>query len=140
MNETQEVKVLSRAGCSDRSEPQSAGPRGRREGSGEQIRGLMNKNRIRGDDDRGEWPSDHEAPATKDRRRKSGGRAEKRIVLTSGDLALRLKGRRDSRRARSEKSADVIVARTEAGSGESPRKSEAFGRAKDGTRRRAESP
>ena len=46
MNETQEVKVLSKAGCSDRSETQSVGPRGRREGSVERSRGPMDKNRI----------------------------------------------------------------------------------------------
>ena len=42
------------------------------------------------------------------RRRKSGGRAVKDSVLTWGDLASRLKGRR--REARSEKSAEVVVA------------------------------
>jgi len=54
----------------------------------------MNKNRIRGDDDQGERASDREALVAKGRRRKSGGRGEKAIVLTWGDLALRLKGRR----------------------------------------------
>jgi hypothetical protein len=41
-----EVKVLSRAGHSERSEPQSVVPRGRREGSGERSCGPTNRNRI----------------------------------------------------------------------------------------------
>jgi len=45
-------------------------------------------------EDRDERPSDREVPATKGRRRRSGDRAAKCVVLTSGDLALRLKGRR----------------------------------------------
>ncbi len=43
----------------------------------------------------------------KAKRRKSGGCAVKEWVLTWGDLALRLKGRRRLRR--SEKSAEVVV-------------------------------
>jgi hypothetical protein len=67
----------------------------------------MYKNRIRGGGDWGEWASDHEAPMTKGRRHKSGGRAAKDSVLTWGDLASRLKGQRVSG---SEKSAEVVVA------------------------------
>jgi hypothetical protein len=56
----------------------------------------MNKNRMRGGAERGERANDREAPMIKARRRKSGGRAVKDSVLTWGDLALRLKGRRAS--------------------------------------------
>ena len=55
--------------------------------------GPTNRNRIRGGAFRGERAHDREAPATKGRRRRSGGRAPKADVLTWGDLALRLKGR-----------------------------------------------
>jgi hypothetical protein len=54
----------------------------------------MDKNRIRGGADQGERAGDREALVTKGRRRKSGGRAVKERVLTWGDLALWLKGRR----------------------------------------------
>jgi hypothetical protein len=47
----------------------------------------MDKNRIRGAGDQGEWALDREALVTKGTRRKSGGRAEKVSVLTWGDLA-----------------------------------------------------
>jgi len=60
----------------------------------ERISGPMNKNRIEGGDDQGERANDREALVAKGRRRKSGGRGEKAIVLTWGDLASRLKGRR----------------------------------------------
>ena len=63
--------------------------------------------------DQGERATDREALATKGRRRKSGGCAEKGIVLIRGDLALRLKGRRGAALVcvlRSEKSAEAIVA------------------------------
>jgi hypothetical protein len=50
-----------------------------------------------------------EAVVTKARRRRSGGRATKVDVLTRGDLALRLKGRRWPRGHWSEKSAEAIV-------------------------------
>jgi hypothetical protein len=43
-----EVEVLSWAGHGERSEPQSVGPRGLREGSGELNCGPTNRNRIRG--------------------------------------------------------------------------------------------
>ena len=56
----------------------------------------MNKNRIGGGAERGERARGREAPMTKARRRKSGGRAAKDSVLTWGDLASRPKGRRVS--------------------------------------------
>ena len=56
--------------------------------------GPMNKNRIQGVADQGERAMNREALVTKGRRRKSGGRAVKECVLTWGDLASRLKGRR----------------------------------------------
>ena len=56
--------------------------------------GPMNKNWIEGDADQGERASDREALVTKARWRRSGGRAVKECVLTWGDLALCLKGRR----------------------------------------------
>ena len=60
----------------------------------EQSREPMNKNRIQGDPDQGERAFDCEAFVTKERGRRSGGCAAKDRVLTRGDLALRLKGRR----------------------------------------------
>lgn len=105
-----EVEVLSRAGHSERSEPQRVGPGGRREGSGERSCGPTNRNRIRGGAEQGERAIDREALVTKARRRRSGGRAAKADALTRGGLALRLKGRRGSQDARSEKSAEAIVA------------------------------
>jgi hypothetical protein len=56
--------------------------------------GPMNKNRIEGAAYQGERAKNREALVTKGRWRKSGGRAAKECVLTWGDLALRLKGRR----------------------------------------------
>jgi hypothetical protein len=52
----------------------------------------MNKNRIEGVTDQGEWAENREALVIKGRKRRSGGRAAKECVLTWGDLALRLKG------------------------------------------------
>ena len=67
----------------------------------------MNKKRIEGDADQGEQPGHCKAlVVTKVRRRRSDGRAVKECVLTRGDLALRLKGRREMRR---EKSAEAVV-------------------------------
>jgi len=54
----------------------------------------MNKNRIQGATEQGEWAKDHKALVTKARWRKCGGCAMKECVLTWGDLALCLKGRR----------------------------------------------
>jgi len=130
MNETQEVRVLSKAGCSDRSEAQSVRPRGRREGSVERNRGAMDKKRIRGVEDRGERPVDRKAPATKGRRRRSDVRAAKWNVLTPGDLASRLKGRRG-------------VAEREVSIGRSSRRGPLMAvcmSSKDRTRRRIKSP
>jgi len=54
----------------------------------------MDKNRIRGAAEQGEQAKDCEALVVKARWRKSGGRAVKDRVLTWGELALWLKGRR----------------------------------------------
>ncbi len=54
----------------------------------------MNKNRIEGDAEQGERAMNREALVIKARWRRSGGCAAKECVLTRGDLALRLKGRR----------------------------------------------
>ncbi|ASQ14887.1 hypothetical protein CN151_18825 [Sinorhizobium meliloti] len=62
----------------------------------------MNKNRICGGADQGERAMNREALVTKGRRRRSGGSAVKECVLTRGDLALRLKGRRCRAGARSQ--------------------------------------
>ena len=67
----------------------------------------MNKNRIEGAAEQGERAMTRKALVTKARRRKCDGCAMKVCVLTWGDLALRLKGRRP---CRSEKSAEVVVA------------------------------
>ncbi len=68
----------------------------------------MNKNRIEGAAKQGERAKNREALVIKARWRKCGGCAAKECVLTWGDLALRLKGRRHSW---SEKSAQVVVVR-----------------------------
>jgi hypothetical protein len=47
----------------------------------------MNKNRIEGAADQGERAKNREALVIKGKRRRSGGRAVKECVLTSGDLA-----------------------------------------------------
>ena len=54
----------------------------------------MNKNRIQGGAEQGERANNREAVVIKARRRKSGGCAMKECVLTWGDLASCLKGRR----------------------------------------------
>lgn len=64
--------------------------------------GPMNKNRIEGAADQGERAMNREALVTKGKRRRSGGRAVKECVLTWGDLALCLKGRRCRAGARSQ--------------------------------------
>ena len=69
----------------------------------------MNKNRIEGVAEQGERANDREALVVKAKRRRSGGCAVKECVLTWGDLALRLKGRREKKN-RSEKSAEAVVA------------------------------
>jgi len=54
----------------------------------------MDKNRIEGGAKQGKRAVNREALVTKARRRKCGGCAMKECVLTWGDLALWLKGRR----------------------------------------------
>ena len=54
----------------------------------------MDKNRIEGVAEQGERANDREALVIKAKWRKSGGCAEKECVLTWGDLASWLKGRR----------------------------------------------
>jgi hypothetical protein len=54
----------------------------------------MNKNRIEGVAEQGERAMNRKALVTKARWRRCGGCAMKECVLTWGDLALRLKGRR----------------------------------------------
>jgi hypothetical protein len=68
----------------------------------------MDKNRIEGAAEQGEWANNREALVIEAKRRRSGGCAAKECVLTWGDLALCLKGRRCS--SRSEKSAEAVVA------------------------------
>ena len=78
---------------------------------GKEVRSVnrepMNKNRIEGAAKQGERAQNRKALVTKARWRRCGGCAMKVCVLTWGDLALRLKGRR---LCRSEKSAEVVVA------------------------------
>jgi hypothetical protein len=64
--------------------------------------GPMDKNRIRGGANQGERASGRKALVIKDWWRKFGGRAVKECVLTWGDLALCLKGRRKTAGARSQ--------------------------------------
>ena len=66
----------------------------------------MNKNRIEGTAKQGKQAIDCEALVIKAKRCRSGGCAMKECVLTWGDLASCLKGRR---LCRSEKSAEVVV-------------------------------
>ncbi|TKC83188.1 hypothetical protein FAZ69_26250 [Trinickia terrae] len=54
----------------------------------------MEKNRIEGAAEQGERATNRKALVTKAKRRKCGGCAMKECVLTWGDLALCLKGRR----------------------------------------------
>jgi len=54
----------------------------------------MDKNRIEGAAEQGERARNREALVIKAKRRRSGGCAVKECVLTWGDLALCLKGRR----------------------------------------------
>ena len=54
----------------------------------------MNKNRIEGVAEQGERARNRETLVIKAKRRRSGGCAVKECVLTWGDLASRLKGRR----------------------------------------------
>ena len=142
-----EVKVLSEIGHNDRSEPQGRNREGPSGGSGERNRGPTYRNRIRGVAEQGERAEVREALVTEARRRISGGRAVKVDVLTWGDLASRLKGRRRGRESRrSEKSAEAVVAAKEPGRATpEPRKPPSTRRAKrrggrsaHGSRRRKE--
>ncbi|NUY03982.1 hypothetical protein G5S42_30690 [Paraburkholderia sp. JPY169] len=67
-------------------------------GCGEEARSVnrepMNKNRIEGAVKQGEWANNHKALVTKAKRRRYGGCAMKECVVTWGDLASCLKGRR----------------------------------------------
>ena len=64
------------------------------EGSVERNCEPMNKNRIEGAAKQGERAVNRKALVIKAKRRKSGGCAVKECVLTRGDLASCLKGRR----------------------------------------------
>jgi hypothetical protein len=88
------VKVPSRVDHNERSEAQLHEGDRVWEGSVERSCGPMNKNRIEGVADQGERANNREALVIKGKRRRSGGRAVKECVLTWGDLALCLKGRR----------------------------------------------
>jgi len=94
MGDDLEVRVLLEPGCRDQREAQGADREGGAEGSVERTRESTNRNRIGGAADRGERANDREAPATEGKRRRSGDCAGKVIVITRGDLASRLKGRR----------------------------------------------
>ncbi len=88
------VQVPPQADHSERSEAQlrkSDRPWG---GSVERNCEPMNKNWIEGDTKQGERASNRKALVVKARWRRSGGCAGKECVLTWGDLALCLKGRR----------------------------------------------
>jgi len=88
------VQVPSQAGHSEGSEAQLHEGDRVWGGSAERSCGPMNKNRIEGVAEQGERANGREALVTKGRWRRSGGRAVKECVLTWGDLALCLKGRR----------------------------------------------
>ena len=70
--------------------------------------GPTYRNRIQGAANQGERAKNREALVANGKRRKFGGRVGKECVLTRGDLALRLKGRR-SVSERSEESAEAVV-------------------------------
>jgi len=97
MGKTLEVQVLLGVGHIDQSEAQGRGREAASRGSVERNRGSTYRNRIGGAVAQGERASDREALVAKGRRRKFGDRAAKGLVLTWGDLALRLKGRRRTR-------------------------------------------
>ncbi len=71
--------------------------------------GPTYRNRIQGGADQGERATNREALVANGKRRRSGGRVGKECVLTRGDLALRLKGRR-SVSEWSEESAEAVLA------------------------------
>ena len=112
MGDGPEVKVLSELGRRDRSEPQGADC----EGSAERSGGANPLSRrtetgYEAVPSRGSGHRTAKLSRPTLRRCKSGGCAGKAIVLTRGDLALRLKGRRRvAIPVRSEKSAEAVVA------------------------------
>jgi hypothetical protein len=94
MGATFGVQVPAKVDHDDRSEAQlQKGDRLWR-GSVERIQGPTYRSRMRGGADQDEQANDCEVLMVKGRRRKSGGRGEKGGVLTWGDLASCLKGRR----------------------------------------------
>jgi hypothetical protein len=80
--------------------------------------GPMNKNRIEGGADQGERANGREALVTKYRWRRSGGRAAKECVLTWGDLALCLKGRRCKSEREVSRGRSSLLARVDEGPNE----------------------
>jgi len=78
--------------------------------------GPTYRNRIQGAADQGERAKNREALVAKGKRRRFGGRVGKECVLTRGDLALRLKGRR-AVSAWSEESAEAVVVAIRAAKG-----------------------
>src|SRR6185312_4976012 len=100
---SRELVTASEANC--RASDREAGVKEARKRSC----GPTNRNRIEGGAEQGERARNREALVTEARRRRSGGRAAKVNVLTRGDLALRLKGRRGPRGLWSEKSAEAVV-------------------------------
>ena len=88
------VKVPPQADHSERSEAQLREGDRPWEGSAERNCEPMDKNRIEGAAEQGERARNREALVIKARRRRCGGCAMKECVLTWGDLALCLKGRR----------------------------------------------
>jgi hypothetical protein len=79
----------------------------------------MNKNRIEGATEQGERANNREALVVKAKWRRSGGCAVKECVLTWGDLALRLKGRRKKKSER-----EVSRGRSSHSLGEGPNEKE----------------
>ena len=111
------------------------------ERSGERNRASTNRNRISDAAEQGERALIREALATKAKRRRSGDGAGNARVLTWGDLALRLKGRRPSK---DDAEREVSRGRStveEAGRGDDdPERPEGFGDGKDRTEGRASRP
>jgi hypothetical protein len=113
------VKVPPQADHSERSETQLRKGDRPWEGSVKRICEPMNKNRIEGVAEQGERANYREALVVKAKRRRSGGCAVKECVLTWGDLALRLKGRRKKKSER-----EVSRGRSSHSLGEGPNEKE----------------
>ena len=105
MTDDLKVKVLPGPGRRDRREAQGRDREVSSEGSVERTREPTNRNRMRGAAEQGELAENSEALAAKATWRKSGGCAGKAGTLTQGDLASRLKGRRQHGGARSQQRA-----------------------------------